>query len=203
MKLYITLTSPYARLARISAIEHGLTPRLDIQVAATRQADSPYYAINPSGRVPCLIVNEGMTLEDSRLICTYFDSIGDGPRLLWSPDHDAWRYGALEAQAQSFLDGIAVLGRELRRPPDEQSPTIVSHERARAQRLADTWLHQLHTAIMTGPLNMAQLILVSAIDAANQYFGWDALSGRPQMAAWSARMHERASIAATMPGDPL
>ena len=50
MKLYVTFTSPYARLARILVIEKTLEGRVEIIAAKTRTADSPYYRINPSGR---------------------------------------------------------------------------------------------------------------------------------------------------------
>ena len=52
MKLYITLISSYARLARILVIEKALEDRVEVIAAKTRIADSPYYQINPSGRVP-------------------------------------------------------------------------------------------------------------------------------------------------------
>ena len=59
MKLYVTFTSPYARLARILVIEKTLEDRVEIIAAKTRVADSPYYQINPSGRVPYLIDDFG------------------------------------------------------------------------------------------------------------------------------------------------
>ena len=52
MKLYVTYTSPYARLARILVLEKGLGERAEIIEAKTRTPGSPYYQINPSGRVP-------------------------------------------------------------------------------------------------------------------------------------------------------
>ena len=52
MKLYVTYTSPYARLARIVVREKALADRVEIIEAKTRTADSAYYQINPSGRVP-------------------------------------------------------------------------------------------------------------------------------------------------------
>jgi len=55
MKLYITPGSPYARIARVVILEKGLKGRVEIVVAQTRLADSPYYKINPSGRVPYLM----------------------------------------------------------------------------------------------------------------------------------------------------
>ena len=51
MKLYITTGSPYARMTRIVIIEKRLVDRIDVVLAQTRLADSPYYGINPSGRV--------------------------------------------------------------------------------------------------------------------------------------------------------
>ena len=65
MKLYVTLTSPYARLARIMVLEKSLEDRVEIITAKTRVADSPYYQINPSGRVPYLVDNSGVGMEDS------------------------------------------------------------------------------------------------------------------------------------------
>src|SRR6266700_1974394 len=43
MKLYVTFTSPYLRLARILVLEKALENRVEIIAAKTRVADSPYY----------------------------------------------------------------------------------------------------------------------------------------------------------------
>src|SRR5580693_4197561 len=61
MKLYVTLRSPYARLAHILVLEKGLENRVEIIQAKTRTSGSPYYQINPSGRVPFLIDDAGIT----------------------------------------------------------------------------------------------------------------------------------------------
>ncbi len=75
MKLYVTYTSPYARLARILVVEKALEDRVEIIEAKTRTRNSPYYQINPSGRVPYLIDGSGVGMEDSQLICAYLDSL--------------------------------------------------------------------------------------------------------------------------------
>ena len=74
MKLHVTFTSPYARLARILVLEKALEDRVDVIEAKTRVAGSPYYQINPSGRVPYLINDDGVGMEDSQPICAYLDS---------------------------------------------------------------------------------------------------------------------------------
>ena len=52
MKLYITETSPYARMVRMMIIEKRLQARVEVIVTRTRMTNNPYHAINPSGRVP-------------------------------------------------------------------------------------------------------------------------------------------------------
>src|SRR2546423_13999790 len=128
MKLYITPGSPYARMARIVVLEKGLERRVEIVVAQTRAADSPYYRINPSGRVPYLVRDDGVGLEESALICTYLDRLDGKPVFA-----DAtWEAGRLEALARSMVDGLAVWGRELSRPVNERSPAVIQHETERA-----------------------------------------------------------------------
>lgn len=75
MKLYITPGSPYARMARIVVLEKGLEGRVETIVAKTRAADSPYYAINPSGRVPYLVADDGNGFEESAVIRAYLDRL--------------------------------------------------------------------------------------------------------------------------------
>src|SRR4029079_3489472 len=126
MKLYVTYTSPFARLARIVVAEKKLERRVEIVEARTRTTDSPYYRINPSGRVPYLIDDAGVGMEDSQLICAYLDGL-DG--LPWRPRPDSitdLSYRRLEATARSRCDGIAVWVREMRRPENERSPGILA-----------------------------------------------------------------------------
>jgi len=203
MKLYVTSTSPYARFARIAAIEHKLLDQIELIPAQTRQTDSPYYSIIPSGRVPGLVLDDGTIMEESYLICRYFDAVGNGPKLVWPAETYGWEYGRLVALTRSFLDGIAVLGREVRRPENERAPSIVAHEKARSARLADIIETQLDNETMTGPFNLAQMILIASIDSGGRYFNWNASENRPRLKAWADEMHTRPSIASTSPFDPL
>jgi glutathione S-transferase len=79
-KLYVTYGSPYARRARIIVIEKVLEGRVEIIKAKTRTPGSPYYQINPSGRVPYLVDDAGAGMEDSQIICAYLDGLDGKPR---------------------------------------------------------------------------------------------------------------------------
>lgn len=195
MKLYVTITSPYARLARIVVIEKGLQARIDVIEAQTRTADSPYYAINPSGRVPFLIDDAGVEMEDSQLICAYLDNLDGKPRL-HRPEND-WPYRRLEARTRSLCDGISVWVREMRRPADERSPTILAHEAARGLRMATFFESEVRGALLQGPPTMAHLVLAVAIDFAKDRGFGDLTDGRPQLAAWRRNMDAMPSLAAT------
>ena len=195
MKLYVTYTSPYARLARILVIEKGLDGRVEIIAAKTRTPGSPYYRINPSGRVPYLVDDAGVGMEDSQLICAYLDSLDGRPRFHPSPDPD-WSYHRLEATARSLCDGISVWVREMRRPANERSPTILAHEAARSQRLADVFETQADP-LLQRPLNMAHLFLAVAIDFARTGGLGDLTEDRPRLAAWMARISDLPSLRAT------
>ena len=138
MKLYVTYTSPYARLARIVVVEKGLQGRVQILEAKTRTVGSPYYQINPSGRVPYLVDDAGLGMEDSQLICAYLDSLDGKPRFHDPLRESDWAYRRLEANARSMCEGICVWVREMTRPESERSPTVLAHEVAkRGSRLRD------------------------------------------------------------------
>jgi glutathione S-transferase len=199
MKLYITPGSPYARMARIVVLEKGLASRVEIIVAKTRVADSPYYRINPSGRVPYLVCDDGLKLEDSALICAYLDRLDGNPAFDPPGGDQSWEARRLEALARSLMDGLAVWLREITRPHNERSPGIIRHEKGRAHRLAELWETEIERPPMRGPLNMAQLTLACAlaIETRNPDFQWR--PAHPKLGAWFDRIAARPSFAATAP----
>lgn len=160
MQLHITLTSPYARMARVVVREKGLLDRVTEVVATTRQPGSPYYDLVRSGRVPALILPDGRVMEGSDLICDYLDALDAAP-VFARPAGDArWDFAMAEARARSLLDGLAVLVRERYRPENERSPGIVAHEIARARRMLDGWQKDVEAVHLSGPLNYVQMLMV-------------------------------------------
>jgi glutathione S-transferase len=200
MKLYCTPGSPYARMARIVVIEKGLESRVEVIMAKTRTTDSPYYRINPSGRVPYLVRDDGVGLEESAVICAWLDRIDGKPAFELPADEGAaWEARRLESLGRSLMDGLAVWLRELYRPQDERSPGVIRHEAGRAARLADLWEREIRHPYMRGALNMAQLTLACAlgIEARNPDLDWR--TGRPGLCDWFDAIASRPSFVATMP----
>ena len=199
MKLYVTYGSPYARLARIMVIEKALEDRVEIIAAKTRAPGSPYYQINPSGRVPYLVDDAGVGMEDSQLICAYLDGLDGRPRFHDASHAPDWTYLTLEFAARSMCDGIAVWGREVARPENERSPTTLAHEAARAQRMADVFEQRVTDPLMQGPLRMAHLILAIAVEMARKRGLVDLTAGRPRLAVWLRAKSDLPSMQRTAP----
>lgn len=197
MKLYVTMTSPYARLARIVVIEKRLESRVEVIEAKTRTPASPYYDINPSGRVPCLVRDDGVLMEDSQVVCAYLDSLDGNPRLTRVLKRNDWAYLRMESYARSMLDGIAVWVREMRRPEHERSPAILRHEVDRCVRLANFWEREIGDALMREPLNLAQMLLIAAVELAEHHRMAEVLPSRAKLAVWARRVREIASVKAT------
>ena len=70
-----------------------------------------------------------------------------------------------------------------------------------AQRIADVFEAQVADPLLQGPLNMAQLVLAVALDTARVRGLGDLTEGRPQLAAWLARLSEPALDAGD--GNPM
>jgi glutathione S-transferase len=199
MKLYITPGSPYARMARIAVLEKGLQNAVEVIPAQTRIANSPYYAINPSGRVPYLVRDDGVGIEESATICAWLDHFAGEPMFALPTGDAAWEVRRLEGIARSMLDGLSVWGREIMRPENERSPFVIRHETDRAYRVADIWETEIDHPWMRGPLNMAQLTLGCALgmEARNPELHWRA--GRAKLSDWFDRIATRPSFATTAP----
>lgn len=186
-------------MARIVVLEKGLDPRVETILAKTRAADSPYYGINPSGRVPYLVRDDGVGLEESALICAYLDQVDGHPVFGAPPGDDAWEWRRLEALARSMLDGLSVWLREILRPQHERSPTVIQHEADRARRMADGWEREIDHPLMHGSLNMPQITLACGLglEARNPDFPWRVR--HPKLSEWFDQVAARPSFVLTAP----
>lgn len=93
--------SPFGRKVKMSALELGLMDRIEIVAADTNDPTDPLRRQNPLGKIPTLVLEDGMTLFDSRVIVEYLDHLAGGKIF---PAGEA-RFGQLRLMA--LADGIA------------------------------------------------------------------------------------------------
>ena len=199
MQLYISPGSPYARIVRIVVIEKKLSDKVEVITAKTRTTDSPYYQINPSGRVPHLVCDDGLALEDSGLISSYLDHLEGHPSFALPAGAPGLEARRVEALVRSTLDGLAVLGREKWRPVNEQSPKIVLHEIQRANRLLNVWEQQINHPLFHGQLNMVQIVLGCTLGFADLIPDFSWRSTYPKLNSWFEAISARPSFLETKP----
>ena len=71
MKLIGSLTSPFVRKVRIVLAEKKLDYKFEVEDVWS--ADSRIAEANPLGKVPCLVMDGGEAIFDSRVIVEYVD----------------------------------------------------------------------------------------------------------------------------------
>jgi glutathione S-transferase len=84
MKLYQTYTSPFPTRVRLCLYAKGLEAEIIEPPGfhATRESKGDYYQVNPIGRVPALITDDGRALPESEVICEYLEDAYPDPPLL-------------------------------------------------------------------------------------------------------------------------
>ncbi|MEO8486731.1 MAG: glutathione S-transferase N-terminal domain-containing protein [Betaproteobacteria bacterium] len=103
MKLYHSPSSPFVRKCLVAAHELGIADRLELVAANAHPVnrDRALVAVNPLGKVPTLVTDDGTILYDSRVICEYLNALGGGEIV---PSEPELRWSALALQ--SLADGV-------------------------------------------------------------------------------------------------
>jgi glutathione S-transferase len=107
MKLIGSLTSPYVRKVRVVMAEK----KLDYQfVHEDVWGSDAILASNPLGKVPCLVMEGGEAVFDSRVIVEYLDARSPLARLIPEPNRERTEVRTWEALADGIIDA-AILAR--------------------------------------------------------------------------------------------
>jgi glutathione S-transferase len=201
MRLLGTNTSPYTRKARMVALEKGLP--CAYVVDAPREPGSAVPGLNPLGRVPTLLLDDGTAVYDSPVICEYLDALGGAPILIPRDDREArMRVRRWEALADGIMDSAVVIRLESLRPSGSQdAATLALHGGAIARALAHAAERlQGRTWCEGDAITLADLALASALgylDLRQPDRDWR--GAHPALATWAARIGERPSVRSTAP----
>ena len=106
MKLIGALTSPYVRKVRIVMAEKKLDYQFALEDVWT--SDS-ILASNPLGKVPCLVLEGGEAVFDSRVIVEYLDTRSPVSRLIPEASRERTEVRTWEALADGLLDAALLV----------------------------------------------------------------------------------------------
>lgn len=122
MKLFCTLTSPYARKVRVVLAEKKIDCELVIETPRTSEAIARY---NPLARVPVLVLDDDTSIFDSPVIVEYLDSVAPNSKLMPQPNRERIDVKCREALADGLLDAAVAIRGETLRPAKVQDTAAI------------------------------------------------------------------------------
>ena len=127
MKLIGSLASPYVRKVRIVMAEKKLD--YEFVLEDVWSPTSTIHLSNPLGKVPCLVMEDGGAMFDSRVIVEYLDTMSPVGKLIPSAGRERASIKCWEALADGVLDaGIMVRIERTQRPAEKQSDAWVDRQ---------------------------------------------------------------------------
>ena len=183
MILRYSPASPYARKIRIAAELLGLSDRIRIEPASTADPNDSLRIQNPLGKIPTLILADGSSLYDSRVIADYLDHLSGGGKLI--PADPDKRFVALRLQALG--DGVNDAALLIRyetatRPAALRDPEAIALQQGKIDRALAT----LEAAPPAGPPDIGQIALACALGYLDLRFEGAWRQTHPRLAAWLA-----------------
>ena len=199
MILRYSSTSPFVRKVTVAAAEMGLADRIAWKNTNAWDPADDLPGDNPLGKVPALVLDNGETLYDSRVICEYLDSLRDGEKLFPADGERRWRTLKLEALADGIIEASVLrLIEEQRRPAEYRWPDWIARQQDKVERGLDV-LEQ-SSERLEERLTIAHVTTACALGYLD--FRFSAMTWReqrPNLAAWFEAFNERPSMRGTLP----
>ena len=178
--------SPFARKVRIAASLLGLASDITLEQAETTDPKDKLRQQNPLGKIPTLVLEDGSTLYDSRVIVEYLDHKAGGGKII--PREPKARFDALRLQA--LADGmtdaqILVVYEGRWRQPDKHEAKWVDYQSDKIKRgLA---VLEANPPALDPTPNVGQIALACLLGHRDLRFAGDWRAGHPKLVAWLDR----------------
>ena len=153
MKLIGSLGSPYVRKVRVVMLEKRI--EYDFALENVWAADTLIQESNPLGKVPCLVMEDGGAMFDSRVIVEYLDTLTPVGKLIPPNGRERAEVKCWEALA----DGVCDAGMLLR----------LEHTLRPAEQRSQSWIDRQTAKVNAGLKAMSVGLKDTAFCAGNQY----------------------------------
>ena len=201
MRARVNAASPFARKVRIVLRERGLVGQVEeVETAVSPVAPNADLArSNPLVKIPALILDDGTTLFDSRVVCEYLDTLGTATQLF--PTAGIERFNAL--RLQSLCDGIldaAVITRyeTAVRPEALRWKEWIAGQRTKIDGGVDALEHEQPSwGAKFGIGQIGAACVLGYLDFRFPDIGWR--SSHLRLAAWFEEVSRRPSVRDTTP----
>ncbi|TCT13680.1 glutathione S-transferase [Tepidamorphus gemmatus] len=174
--------SPFGRKVKIAAKLLGLQDRIRVETTDTVAPADGFLAENPLGKIPTLVLEDGSTLYDSRVIVEYLDHLAGGGRLIPTGE-PRFRALKMQALADGLMDAALLIVYESRfRPPEMHHPPWLDRQSAKIARA----LLAFHASPppLTPKVDIGHIALACALGYLDLRFDGRWRSGHPRLVAW-------------------
>ena len=182
--------SPFARKCTLAASLLGLSDQIKLEKADTNDVADSLRQQNPLGKIPALVLEDGATLFDSRVILEYLDHRAGGGKII--PSEPKARFAALRLQAlaDGMTDAQILLVYEGRfRPPEHHIKKWTDYQADKIKRgLAAL---EAEPPSLDPIPNVGQIALACFLGHRDLRFGGDWRAGHPKLVAWLDRFAAR------------
>lgn len=200
MQLMYSATSPFTRKVLVAAAEKRLLPFIELVPVAIGpgKTNEALMALNPVGKVPTLVLSDGVALHDSNVIIDYFDALMPEPRLIPASGPARLRSLLMNATADGLITAGVLVRTEFARPEANRWPVFQDAQTAKVRACVARLDREIGPS--NGSLTIGEIATAVAL-------GWldfrmaDApwRGDCPRLAAWYAAFAERPSMLDTVP----
>ncbi len=198
MKLFYTNTSPYSRKVRITLLEKGLDGEVEYILCNPFEDAVELKSLNPLGKIPTLVLDDGRVVYDSPVICEYLDTLNANGELVPSSNDARLLVNTWQALADGIIDASYNIVMEGRRDESERSQNCI--ERWKGSIVDSLKQIEQQIATLPGEITMAEISLAAALgylDFRLSYLEWR--NGQSNTAAWYGEFSKRPSMVETQP----
>ncbi len=204
--LYHFEGSPWCWKVRIALAEKRIAYKAIVPV--NRDKDPQFQKLTPVGKVPVLVLDDGVSLIESTVINEYLEEKHPHPALLPREPEARARCRMIEEVADAYLAPALRLTFTARYRYDAgkiyQLKTVNRDQEAEGLRIAGGYLDYLNSQAVAreylcGQFSLADIGLIPPITRSARLLDLPMLQRWPNLAGWAERALSRPSVKATAP----
>lgn len=202
MKLIGSHTSPFVRKVRIVLAEKKIEYEFEVDSPWTAETRVPEF--NPLGKIPVLVLDDGSTLFDSRVIAEYIDNVTPNNKLMPAPNRERTEVKRWEALADGVCDAAAAAFLENKRPSGEKSAAGIARQLDKVNRSLAFMAKELgeNPWCMGNHISLADIAIGTALGyLAFRFVDIDWQTEHPNLARLFEKAMQRQSFIDTVPHD--
>jgi glutathione S-transferase len=174
--------SPFGRKAKMTAALCGLSGRMRVEETDTRDPSDTIRRQNPLGKIPTLILDDGVAIFDSRVIVEFLDTQAGGGIVI---PRGGDRFAALtmQALADGILDAALLQVYEKRwRSADIQHGPWLDHQAGKVER--GMAIFEANPPVLSGHPHIGQITVACMLGYLDLRFEGKWRDNYPKLVAW-------------------